>query len=152
GGDHRVVAHQRRRVVKTAGADDGAVIAVEAALQRPVVLGAARLVVPGDVPLADRVGAIPGRLKGFGDGNAIAVQVAAVTVETLVLHHVADAGLVWIKAGEQTGAGRAAAGGVVELREAQAAGGEGVEVGRRDLAAVAAEVGVAHVVGQDYYD
>ena len=38
---------------------------------------------------------------------------------------------------------------VVELREAQAAGGQLVEVGRGDLAAVAADVAEAHVVHQD---
>src|SRR5207248_11128909 len=40
----------------------------------------------------------------------------------------------------------------VELREAQALARQPVEVGRLDLAAVAAEVGVAHVVVQDQHD
>ena len=56
------------------------------------------------------------------------------------VHHVPDAGLVRVEAGEQAGPGRAAAGGVVELGEPQAAGGQRVEVRRGDLAAVAAEV------------
>ena len=76
-------------------------------------------------------------------------EVAAVAVGAPVLHHVADAGLVRVEAGQQAGPGRAAAGGVVELGEPEPAGGERVQVRRADLAAVAAEVGEAHVVGQD---
>ena len=79
----------------------------------------------------------------------MAVQVAAVAVVAAVLHHVADARLVRIQAGEQARPGRAAAGRVVELREPQAAGGQPVEVRRVDLAAVAADVREAHVVGED---
>jgi hypothetical protein len=52
-------------------------------------------------------------------------------------------------AAEEADAAAVALGGVVELGEAQAASGEFVEVGRFDLAAVAAEVGEAHVVGHD---
>lgn len=42
-----------------------------------------------------------------------------------------------------------ALGGVVELGEAEAVLGEGVEVGRFDFGAVAAEVGEAEVIGHD---
>ncbi len=60
--------------------------------------------------------------------------------------------LLGVVAGHQAGPRRPAAGGVVHLREAQAAGGQPIEVGRGDLAAVAADVGEAHVVGQDEHD
>ncbi len=50
---------------------------------------------------------------------------------------------------EDGGAGGPAAGGVVELCEAQTAGGEFVEMGSGDLPAVTAKVGVAEVVGEE---
>ena len=52
----------------------------------------------------------------------------------------------------QRGACRLALGGVVKLREAQAIGRQTVQIRRRDLAAVTAEVGVAHVIGEDEQD
>ena len=57
-----VVARERVRIEEASRAVDGAVVAVEAALQRPVVFVsvAARPRGLGDVPLADRVGAITG--------------------------------------------------------------------------------------------
>ena len=48
-----------------------------------------------------------------------------------------------------TRARRPAAGGVVELGEAEPVGGEAVEVRCGDLPAVASEVGIAEVVGED---
>jgi hypothetical protein len=79
------------------------------------------------------------------------VEIAAIAgkIGTVVGHHVPHAGLVRIEAGEQARPRRATARGVVELREAEAVGGECVECGRVDLAAVAAEIGEAHVVGED---
>ena len=55
-------------------------------------------------------------------------------------------------AGQDRGARRPAAGGVVELREAHPLPGERVQVRRGDLAAVARRVGEAHVVGEDEQD
>jgi hypothetical protein len=151
GRDQGVVADEGIRVEETAGAVDRAVEAVKAALQGPVV--AVGLAVGADllrhVPLADHVGAVTGRAHGFGEGEALPIQVAAVTVQAAIVHHVPDAGLMRVKPGEERGAGGAAAGGVVELGEAHAAAGEGVQVGGRDLSAVAAEVGVAAVVRHD---
>ena len=60
-----------------------------------------------------------------------------------------EADLLGVVAGEERGARGPAAGRVVELREAQAVGGERVEVRRGDFAAVAAGVGEAHVVGEE---
>ena len=147
--DGRVVAGQGAGVEETAGAGDGAVVAVETALQGPVVFGTVGFDVAGDVPFAEGVGAITGGFEGFGEGDAVAVEVAAVAGESFVFHHVSDAGLVGVEARKQGGAGGTAAGGVVELGEAEAAGGEGVEGGGADFATVAAEVGESHVVGEN---
>src|SRR5262249_45922967 len=110
--------------------------------------------VPGDVPLAEGVGPVPGRLEGLRERDAPVVEVPSVGVEALVLRHVPDAGLVRVEAGEQAGAGRAAAGRVVELGGPRPAGGAGGgggggEGGGADRAAVAAEVGEAQVVGEN---
>ena len=101
------------------------------------------------VPLAGHGGEVARAAQHLGDGDAAVVEPAAVAGHAVVLGHVPDAGLVRIQAGQQRGARRAAAAGVVELREAQAAGGQLVEVRRGDFAAVAADVGEAHVVHQD---
>ncbi len=69
-----------------------------------------------------------------------------------VVHHVPDARLMRVKPCEQRRAGRAATRGVVKLREPHAALRQRVERGRRDLAPVAAEVGIADVVGHDEDD
>ena len=67
----------------------------------------------------------------------------------------ADAGegvavdLLGVVAGEKRGARRPAAGGVVELGEANAILSKPIKIGRGDLAAVGAKVGVAEVVGED---
>ena len=80
------------------------------------------------------------------------VQVAAIARETPVVHHVADAGLVRIEASEQAGPGRTAAAGVIELGEAEPGSSEPIKLRRLDLAAIAADVGVAHVIGEDHHD
>ena len=54
--------------------------------------------------------------------------------------------------GHQGGPRRAASSAIVELGEAHAALGEGVEVRGVDLAAMVAEVGEPHVVHHDEYD
>ena len=72
------------------------------------------------------------------------------SIEVLVqFSHVPNAGLVGVESGEQRRTARAAARGVVELGEAQAAGGEAVEIGGVNLAAVAAEIAEADVVGEN---
>ena len=125
---------------------DRAVEAVEAALERPVVFGAFRSDVAGDVPFARDVGGIARGLERFGDGDAVAIQIAAVAVVAVVVHHPADTGLMGVKSGEQAGAGGAAAGGVVELGEADPVLRKIVEIRGFNLAAVTADVRVAHVV------
>ena len=60
--------------------------------------------------------------------------------------------LLRVIAGEHRRARRPAARGVVELREAQTAFGERVEIRRLDFAAVTTEVGIAEVIGKDEKD
>ena len=66
--------------------------------------------------------------------------------------HPSHAGLVRIEPGQQRRAGGAAPRAVIELRHPHAFGGDSIDVGRRDLAAEAADVAVAHVVGEDQDD
>jgi hypothetical protein len=54
-----------------------------------------------------------------------------------------------MQAGQQRGSRGAAARRVVELRVAQSAERQAVEIGRFDLAAIAADIREAHVVVQD---
>ena len=114
-----------------------------------LVLQLVRALAGGDVPFAGDVGAVAGGPEHLGERDAAAVEIAAVGVGAVVLHHMADAGLMRIEAGEQRGARGAAARHVVELREPHATRGERVEIRRGDLAAVATDVGVADIVGHD---
>ncbi len=61
----------------------------------------------------------------------------------------ADAGLVRMQSSQERGPCRATSGGVVELGEADAVAGQGVEVRRVDLAAVTPDVRVSDVVAEE---
>ena len=156
--DGFVVFGEGDRVVEAAGAMNRAVEAVEAALPRPVVSRGEFVVaapvahVTSDVPLPRHVGAVAGLAERLGDRHRVGGEVAAVSRQPVVAHHVADAGLVSVEAGQQGRTGRAAAGRVVEVAEAQAVGGQAIQVRSSDLAAVAAQVGEAHVVRHDEDD
>ncbi|OQC18217.1 MAG: hypothetical protein BWX70_03550 [Verrucomicrobia bacterium ADurb.Bin070] len=150
--DGRVVARQRRRIVKTAGPMDRPVKPVETALQRPVVLRVIGLRETRDMPLAHRIGAVAGRTQHFGEGRAAPVQVAPIALRAAVVHHVADPGLMRIKSGQQRGARRTAPSRIVKLREADAVRRQRVEVRRADLAAVTPDVGKPHIIRKDHDD
>ena len=152
GRDLGVVAGEGVGVEEGAGAVDGAEEFIEAALEGPVVLFVVGHHFRGDVPFSGHVGAVSGWLEGLGDGEAFLVEVALVLGDSVVAGHVANAGLVRVESGEEGGAGGAAAAGIVELGEAHAVGSEGVEIGGFDFASVAADVGVAHVIGHDEDD
>ena len=104
-----------------------------------------------EVPLADDAGGVAGRLKRFGEGDLGGRQATggngAQDAELVVGHAGADR----VATGHERGAaGRADFGGGVELREAQAFGGHAIQVRRLDgRVAVAAEIPVTEVVGQD---
>jgi hypothetical protein len=121
-----------------------AVIGVEAALDRP---GRTH------VPLADHPGAVARLLQELGDGDVVVQQVSGVGGSALRRglggDEITDARFVRMQAGDERGARRTATRGRIDLLESRAGPGETVEVRRRDLAAVAAEIRVAEVVGQD---
>ena len=145
-----VAAGQRIRMVEAAGADDGAEEIVEAALQRP---GIGRLGQAGrNVPLAAEIGLVVVLLEHLGDGDAALVQIAGIAFRSVAVGEDADPGLMRMQAGQQRGARRAAAGGVVELRIAQAVGRQSIQIGRLDFAAVTADVGKSHVIVEDDQD
>ncbi len=138
----------------TAGAGDNAIEAVEAALARPFFLA-----VVAEVPFAGHVGVIACGLEDFGERDAVTVEKAGITGCGVgggglagVFGEDTYSGLVLEEAGEQGGPGGGAACGVVELSEAEAAGGERINVGCGDFPAVAADIGEAHVVGKDEED
>jgi len=105
-----------------------------------------------DVPLARVVRAVAGRREQFRQEPrprwppGLSAPLDPAVGQAVAVHRLR------VVAGEQRRAGGPAAGGVVALREPQAARREGVEVRRVDLAAVDAEVGETEVVGQDHED
>jgi len=133
-----------------------AVEAVEAPGQRPGRAVARRMhvVVGRVVPLADAVGRPSAVAQQFGQGRCVGADLARLVAgkARVVVRQPAASDRVRILAGQQRGTGRRAHrhGGVAG--EAQAAGGERVDVRREDLAAEAAEVGEAQVVEQDHHD
>ena len=105
---------------------------------------------------------MPGRLQGLEGLDWTSFLKSPHPVPVLNDAHAALLGEAWTGAARGfqnvimltlgTGAGGAAAGGVVELGEAHAAAREAIQIGGVDLASIAAEIGVAHVVGQDEED
>ncbi len=124
----------------------GVEVAIESPIGRPVRTLLAH------VPLARHQRAIARRLQCLGNRDALLVQIALIGGITLVAHHEPDARLVGVQPRQQRCPRRAAASAVVELREANALGREAVEMGGMDLPTIAADVGVAHIVGHDQHD
>ena len=104
------------------------------------------------MPLADHVGAISRAPENFGYGDAIAIEIAPITVQPPVHHHVPHAGLVWVKSGHQRRAARAASRSIIELREPEAILRQGINVRRLNLRTKAADVREAQVIRQDDHD
>ena len=120
------------------------VIGVEAALDRP---GRTH------VPLADHPRAVARLLQELGDGDIVVQQVSGVSGAAfrrgLGGDEITDARFVRVQAGDERRARRTATRGRVDLLETRAGPGETIEIRRGDLAAVAAEIRVAEIVGQD---
>ena len=149
--DDGVVAHERTRIEVTARAVNRPVETIKSALQRPVVCVRERLrrLARRHVPLAHRVVAIPRRPQRFGDGDTTPIQVPAIAVGSAIIHHVPDARLMRMQPREQRRARGTASRRVVELGEAHAAPGERIQIRRRNLAAVTADVREPHVVREN---
>ena len=137
---HDIVTHQRRWIEKAARTVDGAVVTVEPAPERPVVFGPFCPGGTSHMPLAHRAGVVASRLGHLAQGAAGGVQFTRVAGLAQILHHMAHACLMRIQTGQEAGAGGAAAGGVVELTEAQTTRGQFIEVGSTDFPAVAADI------------
>ena len=106
----------------------------------------------GHMPFTAHVPSIPARAQRLGNRHHIASQLAAIPRQLVISGHQSDPGLMLVHPGKQGSPGRATAGGVVELGEAQAVIGERIEVGRHDFSSVATHVGIPHVVRKDHND
>ena len=106
------------------------------------------------VPLAGHAGEIAVVVQHFGHRDDVVAKPAGRPLRAFVdnVVEVPHPRLMGIDAGHERSPRRAAARRVVELREADPMLGKCVDVGRRDLAAVAAEVGEAHVVDENHHD
>ena len=129
GGTERLRVEVMRGVALkvVAGATEVAEVAVETAVDGVAI----------EMPFADGESRVAGGAEDFAHRGA-------------AFH--AEAGVLPILAAHKRGAGGFALRGVVELSEAEAPRGKAIEVRRCDLAAVATEVGVPHVVGENQND
>ena len=116
--DVLVAARQRVGMIEASRPDDGAEELVEAALQRPGIRRFREIA--GDVPLAAQIAPVVLALEHFGDGHAVAIQVAGIALRPGAVGENADPGLMRVEAGQKRGARGRAAGRIVELRIAQA--------------------------------
>ena len=150
----RVVAHQLGRVLVGLGIHE-AVIAVEAAAQRPAVerAGGARLGERRHMPLAQHVVAIAVRAQHLGQRPGLARDLAAIAgIAGIEVGEAADAHRMMVAPGQEGRTRGRAHRRRVEAGVAQAAAGDGVDRRRADRRAVAAEVGEADIVEQDHQD
>ena len=152
--DGRVVAHQFGRVLVGLGVHE-AVEAVEAAAQRPAVVGAARarLRQRRHVPLAQHRGAPAVRAQHLGDGAGLLGDLAAVARKAAVeVGQAAHAHRVVVAPAEQRRARGAAHRRGVKAREAQPLPRQPVDVRRGDGRSITAEIRETYVVEQDHQD
>jgi len=117
--------------------------AFEAPLARPLFRGRA------DVPFAGHRREVTRAAQHFGDGQAAVIEEPPIAGQSLVLDHVAHAGLMRIQAGEQGGARGTTAARVVKLRETQPTGGEPIQVWRGNLTTITTDVRETHVVHEN---
>ncbi len=120
----------------------GAVRAIESSLVRGA--GTIGLSGVGQMPLSGHVGRVAGGFQRFGKCGQVRVE--ATTGRTICER------ALWVKAGQEASARGPAHVVNVVVREAKAVRRELVEIGRLDFSAIAAEIGEAHVVGDDEHD
>ena len=148
--DRVVVGHQLG--VELVGlALEEPVEAVEAPGQWPLVerAGGRALLHRREVPLADAEGGVAGVVEDLGHGGGVVGDVAELVREPgAEVRHRPHAHGVWSPTREQRGPGGRAQRRDVEVGVLQTGGGEGVDVRRVDVGAVAAELGEPGVVEQ----
>ena len=145
-----VVVQGRHELVGLAAVE--AVPAVEAPGQRPggARRGHVRLVLGGQVPLADGVARVAGRAQDLGQVAVFARRLAPVAgIADRQVGHPAHAAAMVVAAGQQAGPGRRAQRRRVEVREPDPAGRQAIDHRRLDVGAVAAQLRVADVVEHD---
>src|ERR1041385_2875507 len=104
------------------------------------------------MPFATHCGEVTGGTKDFGNRDAAIVEPPAITGNTVIFRHVADAGLMRVKTGEDGGPGRATAAGVIELCETQTLSGQSIEVRSWDFASVTTKIRKTHVIDENEKD
>ena len=132
-----------------------AVPAVEATAERPggPRVGHVGLALGAQVPLAHRVGGVPGGPQHLGEETVLARWPPPVAGEPGgQVGHAAHAAAMVVAPREQAGPRRRAQRGGVEVGQPHALGGDAVDEGRLDVGAVAAELGEADVVEHDQHD
>lgn len=148
-GDRLVAAGQSDGVEVVRRAMDDAVIALEAALQRPIVL---RLVHRRHVPFPRHRGSIPRAAEHLRDRLAVRTEIVGVArSRACLIHHVAHTGLMRIESGQQAGPRRTTTHAIVELSESNSARCQPVEIRRIDGRAVNAKIREPHIIGQDQH-
>ena len=150
--DELVTATQRRRIIKTARSNDRPVKFLEAPLQRPVILRPLRPCMLGHMPFAAHVPPITAGAQCLGNGHHIATQFAAIPWQLVIAGHQPNARLVLIHPRQQRRPRRAAARGVVKLREPQPLRRQLVQHRRFDLTAVTTDIGKTHIIGHNDHD
>ena len=164
GADRRFVVDEGERIEEVDNSPDGAEVLVEASVDR-IGLDAregaeieevadpesvhGRIGRQGEVPFTDHPGSVAGGAEYLRNGGRMGRKFPSIAGLAGVVRHPPDARLVRIESGHERGASWAAARGVREVGETDAVLCEAVEVGGLNLPAVAAEVGVAEIVGHD---
>jgi len=139
---------------------DQAVVAVKAALARcwmleiagPPVIDFTGIKLTANMPFAGHHGLVIGFLENLGNRSAVVAQVALVSRRAEIEPHMTNPGLVRIEAGQERGPGRAAAGAIVHRGQRDTACRHGIDIRCSDLRAHAADIGKAHIVGEDQDD
>ena len=142
-------------MVEVGEAAENAVELIEPALKRPRVAVACWMLVGffAEMPFAEHEGGIAVVSQDFGEGGAVVGEFQGVAGEAgVAVRHMPHARIVRVQAGEQRGAGGRAHRVHMKVRVSQAAGCHLIYVRRGDLAAVAAEVGIAQVVAEHHDD
>ena len=147
--DVSVLPAQSGRVVKTAGSGNGSVKPVESALAGPVILWALGTGVFCNMPLSRHVILITSQSQSLCDSQNISAQLTLVPGQFLIPRHQSNSGLVLVETRQQRCPGWTASGGVVKLGKTQTVFRKGVKVRGLNLAPVATNIRITHIIGKD---